>query len=63
MTETSEQYDIVGDVHGCGAELETLLAKLGYGLEGDVIRHADQRRFIFLGDLVDRGPDTVRVLR
>ncbi len=59
----SERYDIVGDVHGCRPELEELLASLGYGIEDEVIRHPDQRRFIFLGDLVDRGPDTVGVLR
>jgi protein phosphatase len=61
-------FDVVGDVHGCRAELESLLAVLGY----DVIRdadgratgaHQDGRRTIFVGDLVDRGPDTPGVLR
>jgi diadenosine tetraphosphatase ApaH/serine/threonine PP2A family protein phosphatase len=63
VTEVTERYDIVGDVHGCGSELEELLTRLGYGIDGDVIRHPDRRHFIFLGDLVDRGPDTVAVLR
>jgi diadenosine tetraphosphatase ApaH/serine/threonine PP2A family protein phosphatase len=59
----AERYDIVGDVHGCGPELDELLGALGYSIEDDVLRHPDARRFVFLGDLVDRGPDTVGVLR
>ncbi|HLG12101.1 MAG TPA: polynucleotide kinase-phosphatase [Dehalococcoidia bacterium] len=60
-------FDIIGDVHGCYAELTALLANLGYELEeeGGSIQVAapNGRRAIFLGDLVDRGPDTPRVLR
>jgi protein phosphatase len=60
-------FDIIGDVHGCYAELTVLLANLGYELEeeGGSIQVAapNGRRAIFLGDLVDRGPDTPRVLR
>ncbi len=57
-------FDIIGDVHGCRAELESLLARLGYARdEGGVHRHPEGRRVIFLGDLVDRGPDVPGVLR
>jgi protein phosphatase len=61
-------FDVIGDIHGCRAELETLLAKLGYQITRDqagraVGAHHDGRRAIFLGDLVDRGPDTPGVLR
>ncbi|MFJ8691580.1 polynucleotide kinase-phosphatase [Streptomyces roseolilacinus] len=52
-------FDIVGDVHGCAAELEALLAKLGY-VDG---RHPGGRTAVFVGDLVDRGPDSPGVLR
>ncbi|MFJ3927522.1 polynucleotide kinase-phosphatase [Streptomyces sp. NPDC090022] len=52
-------FDIVGDVHGCSSELETLLAKLGY-VDGV---HPDGRTAVFVGDLVDRGPDSPGVLR
>ncbi|HEY6560673.1 MAG TPA: metallophosphoesterase [Polyangiaceae bacterium] len=45
---------VVGDVHGCAAELELLLEKLA-------ISTAD--RVHFVGDLVARGPDTRGVLR
>lgn len=48
-------YDLIGDVHGCGATLAALLEKLGYHQRGGVYRHPG-RRVIFLGDLIDRGP-------
>jgi polynucleotide kinase-phosphatase len=62
-------FDIIGDVHGCRAELEELLTTLGYQLERDPAgrpvnaRHPGGRRAVFVGDLVDRGPDTPGVLR
>ena len=54
-------FDIIGDIHGCRAELETLLAQLGY--DANTHQHPDGRKVIFLGDLVDRGPDIPGVLR
>jgi protein phosphatase len=62
-------FDAIGDVHGCRSELETLLERLGYELVTDAAgrpidaRHPEGRRAIFLGDLVDRGPDVPGVLR
>ncbi len=50
-----EGYDLIGDVHGCGATLAALLERLGYRQRGGVYRHP-RRRAIFLGDLIDRGP-------
>lgn len=50
-----EGYDLIGDVHGCGATLASLLEKLGYHQRGGVYRHP-RRKVIFLGDLIDRGP-------
>ncbi|MFI8519256.1 polynucleotide kinase-phosphatase [Streptomyces sp. NPDC085481] len=52
-------FDVIGDIHGCNSELETLLAKLGYQ-DG---AHPDGRTAVFVGDLVDRGPDSPGVLR
>ncbi|MFN3338577.1 MAG: polynucleotide kinase-phosphatase [Dietzia sp.] len=62
-------FDVIGDVHGCRAELEKLLGTLGYTLERDQAgrvvdaRHPESRRVVFVGDLVDRGPDSPGVLR
>ncbi|MCK2217529.1 polynucleotide kinase-phosphatase [Actinomadura sp. ATCC 31491] len=59
LTHLTGPFDVIGDVHGCRAELEALLARLGW--EG--IRHPEGRTAVFVGDLVDRGPDTPGVLR
>ncbi|MFB7148967.1 polynucleotide kinase-phosphatase [Streptomyces virginiae] len=59
LTHLTGPFDIVGDIHGCSSELETLLAKLGY--EDGV--HPEGRTAVFVGDLVDRGPDSPGVLR
>lgn len=62
-------FDVVGDVHGCRAELEDLLTRLGWVLRRDEggrptgATHPEGRRLVLLGDLVDRGPDTPGVLR
>ena len=48
----------IGDVHGCAAELKALLATIAR-LAGE----ADgRRRLIYLGDMINRGPDSVGVL-
>ena len=61
-------FDVIGDIHGCRSELETLLVELGYTLVRDdfgrpVDAHFDGRKAVFVGDLVDRGPDSPGVLR
>jgi protein phosphatase len=62
-------FDVIGDVHGCLPELLALLEKLGYALTRDdrgravSAGHPAGRRAVFLGDLVDRGPDSPGVLR
>ena len=63
-------FNVIGDVHGCRAELATLLeSELGYVLDRNErgrptsARHPAGRRAVFVGDLVDRGPDTPGVLR
>ncbi len=58
-------FDIIGDIHGCRAELESLLQELGYRRDGEdtPYRHPEGRRAVFVGDLVDRGPDTPGVIR
>ena len=62
-------FDVIGDVHGCRIELEQLLAELGYEFVRDEqdrpvdAAHPQGRRAFFVGDLVDRGPDSPGVLR
>src|SRR5207237_10347497 len=61
-------FDVIGDVHGCHDELVALLDKLGYatGVDSDGVPHVTHpqgRRVVFVGDLVDRGPDSPSVLR
>jgi len=71
-------FDIIGDVHGCADELEQLLRTLGWqlttvtpeGTDDNGLRtlprvrahHPEGRTAVFLGDLVDRGPDSPRAL-
>ncbi|MFI0371122.1 polynucleotide kinase-phosphatase [Actinomadura sp. 1N219] len=67
--ELTGPFDVVGDVHGCRAELEDLLAVLGYEIDRDAqglavgATHPGGRTAVFVGDLVDRGPDSPGVLR
>ncbi|MFP3901927.1 MAG: metallophosphoesterase [Acidimicrobiia bacterium] len=54
-------YDVIGDVHGHADALEQLLAAMGYRQTGGAYRHPE-RRAVFIGDLIDRGPDQLRTL-
>ncbi|MCK4658546.1 MAG: polynucleotide kinase-phosphatase [Phycisphaerae bacterium] len=66
-------FDIIGDLHGCCDELETLLGDLGYevterreGLtldSGPVYGHPEGRKAVFLGDIGDRGPRVLDCFR
>lgn len=55
----SGPLDIIGDVHGEIEPLRRLLKALGYDEQGE---HADNRTLVFVGDLADRGPDSVSVV-
>ncbi len=58
-------FDIIGDVHGCYDELLMLLADLGYRVDIKTltVTSPEGRTLVFVGDLVDRGPNSVDVLR
>ena len=54
-------YDVIGDVHGHLDALTRLLHELGYRQRDGVYMHPD-RTAVFVGDLIDRGPDQVGVV-
>ena len=56
-------FDIIGDIHGCYDELILLLKKLGYSIETDVPVHPNNRHLAFVGDAMDRGPNSLETLR
>jgi hypothetical protein len=58
-------YDVIGDVHGQAGKLVGLLDVLGYREQDGVWRHPD-RTAVFIGDLIDRGPqqlETIEIVR
>ncbi len=52
MSTGTDQYDIIGDIHGQADALLALLAKLGYQQQGGTWRHPE-RRVVFVGDFID----------
>lgn len=51
---TEEKYIAIGDIHGCYRSIAALLEKLE--------PYFDSRRFIFIGDYIDRGPASKQVV-
>jgi hypothetical protein len=49
-------YDIIGDIHGYASLLKQLLSEMGYKRSDGIWRHPD-RKVIFVGDFVNRGPE------
>ncbi len=56
-------------MHGCADALERLLKKLGYKEQHGVFQYPEslskgtKRQVIFVGDIIDRGPDILRCLQ
>ena len=55
-------YDVIGDVHGQFDKLAALLVKMGYASKGGSFVPPVGRQALFVGDLIDRGPEQVKVL-
>ena len=53
--ENKSRCIVVGDIHGCLEEFDELIKTISYDKERD--------RLILLGDLFDRGPDSVGVVK
>jgi hypothetical protein len=57
--------DFIGDIHGHADKLEELLEKLGYYKSSGIYSHP-QRKVLFVGDYIDRGPkirETLEIVR
>jgi serine/threonine protein phosphatase 1 len=54
MTSNNRKIFAIGDLHGCAVRLRELLSRLPYEPGRD--------RLVFLGDYINRGPDTAKVL-
>lgn len=57
--------DLIGDIHGHADKLEELLQKLGYTKNKGIYSHPE-RKVVFLGDYIDRGPkirETLQIVR
>jgi len=59
--QTVPGYDVIGDIHGCADPLESLLETMGYRHDDGAYRHPS-RQAVFVGDLIDRGSQQLRVL-
>lgn len=57
------KFDIIGDIHGCYTELLDLIEKLDYQMDSGIPKHPNGRRLAFVGDAMDRGPDSINVLK
>ncbi|GAE37069.1 bis(5'-nucleosyl)-tetraphosphatase PrpE [Halalkalibacter akibai] len=57
------KFDIIGDIHGCYDELLALMSKLGYQEKENSFDHPEERKLAFVGDLTDRGPNSVEVIK
>lgn len=55
----SGKLDIIGDIHGELEALVKLIEHMGYDTNGF---HPEGRKLVFVGDLVDRGPYSPRVV-
>ncbi|MGG0644260.1 bis(5'-nucleosyl)-tetraphosphatase PrpE [Sporosarcina gallistercoris] len=56
-------FDIIGDIHGCYDELLELLSSLGYSLTSGIPIHPGGRQVAFVGDGMDRGPSSIKVMQ
>ena len=56
--------DIIPDIHGQAAKLRLCLSNLGWRKTGTTWVHSENdRKIVFLGDFIDRGPENAAVIR
>lgn len=54
-------YTIIGDIHGCYDEFKQLTITLGFSWDTGVPIHP-QKKLVFIGDITDRGPDSIKMI-
>lgn len=54
--------DIIGDIHGCLQELKKLTKNIGYNWDEGIPLHPENRVLGFVGDLTDRGPESLKIV-
>lgn len=57
------KLDIIGDIHGCFDEFKELTSQLGYRWDTGIPIHHNNRKLAFVGDLTDRGPQSLKVVK
>lgn len=57
------EYEVVGDVQGCLQSLKSLLVKMGFSLNGDVLSCDRNKRVVLAGDWIDKGPQSKETLQ
>ncbi len=58
----SNGFDLIGDIHGYAGPLRRLLERLGYRKKDGRYAHPN-RKAVFVGDFIDRGPEIRETLR
>ena len=56
-------YDVIGDIHGRLDKFHALMLTLGYFESHNTFVPPAGRQAIFVGDLIDRGPEQVKLLQ
>jgi len=56
-------YDVIGDIHGRLDKFHALMLALGYFENNNTYVPPAGRQAIFVGDLIDRGPEQVKLLQ
>jgi hypothetical protein len=59
----TKAYDVIGDIHGRFDKFRALMLALGYAETGNSFVPPQGRQAVFVGDLIDRGPQQVELLQ
>lgn len=58
-----ENIDIIGDIHGLYDEFIDFITSIGYEVNNFRITHKENRKILFLGDVIDRGQQSLEMLK